>query len=72
MKALYGFKQVLKVWYERLSSFLIKKGFQRGKMDTTLFIKFENNDWLLIQIYIENIICGSTNDKLCQYFSKLM
>jgi len=38
-KALYGLKQAPRAWYERLGKFLLEKGFTRGKVDTTLFIK---------------------------------
>jgi len=38
-KALYGLKQAPRAWYECLSKFLLEKGFSRGKVDTTLFIK---------------------------------
>nr|GEX43290.1 putative reverse transcriptase domain-containing protein [Tanacetum cinerariifolium] len=38
-KALYGLKQAHRVWYAVLSQFLIKSGFQKGSIDTTLFIK---------------------------------
>ena len=44
-KALYGLKQVLRAWYERLSSFLLKNGFKRAKVDITLFIMHEKNDF---------------------------
>ena len=47
-KALYGLKQAPRAWYERLSSFLIKNGFARGKVDTTLFISHEKNDFLIV------------------------
>ena len=36
-KALYGLKQAPITWYEKLSSFLLKNGFERGKMDIILF-----------------------------------
>ena len=36
---LYDLKQTPRVWYERLSKFLLKKGFKIGKIDTTLFMK---------------------------------
>ena len=36
-KALYGLKQAPRAWYERHSSFLLKNGFERGKIDNTLF-----------------------------------
>ena len=38
-KALYGLKQAPRAWYERLSNFLLEKGFYKGKVDATLFIK---------------------------------
>ena len=59
-KALYGLKQAPRAWYKRLSKFLIDKGFSRRKINTTLFIKVENNDILLTQIYVDDIIFGAT------------
>ena len=38
-KTLYGLKQAPRAWYERLSKFILKKGFKMGKIDITLFIK---------------------------------
>jgi len=38
-KTLYGLKQAPRAWYERLSTFLIKNNFSKGKIDTTLFRK---------------------------------
>jgi hypothetical protein len=71
-KALYGLKQAPRAWYERLRNFLISSGFDIGKVDTTLFIKRVNSDILLIQVYVDDIIFGSTNENLCQEFSKTM
>ena len=68
-KALYGLKQAPRAWYERLSKFLLEKNFTRGKVDTTLFIKKKDNDILLVQIYVDDIIFGSTNESLCKEFS---
>nr|GEV87079.1 putative ribonuclease H-like domain-containing protein [Tanacetum cinerariifolium] len=39
MKALYGLHQAPRAWYETLANYLLKNGFQRGKIDQTLFIK---------------------------------
>ena len=58
IKALYGLKQAPRVWYERLSSFLIENNFTKGKVDTILFIKnFENNFLIFILkiCYLKNI-----------------
>ena len=71
-KALYGLKQAPRAWYETLAQFLLENGFTRGTIDKTLFYINKGNDLLLVQIYVDNIIFGSTNDKLCQKFSKLM
>ena len=71
-KALYGLKQAPRAWYERLSKFLIEKGFSRGNVDTTLFIKHKAQDILLVQIYVDDIIFGATNESLCKEFAKLM
>jgi hypothetical protein len=71
-KALYGLKQALRAWYGRLSSFLIDNGFSRGINDTTLFTKNRDNELLLVQIYVDDIIFGSTNATLAEEFSILM
>ena len=71
-KALYGLKQAPIAWYERLSKFLISSGFKMGKLDTTLFIKPKENCMLIIQIYIDDIIFGTTNVSLCEEFAKSM
>ncbi|GKB38035.1 putative ribonuclease H-like domain-containing protein [Tanacetum coccineum] len=43
-----------------------------GKIDQTLFIKRQKEDILLVQVYVDDIIFGSTNKELCTEFEKLM
>ena len=71
-KALYGLKQAPRTWYDTLAEFLIKSGFTRGVIDKTLFHKNHKNDIILVQVYVDDIIFGSTNDALCARFAKLM
>ncbi|GKB47248.1 retrovirus-related pol polyprotein from transposon TNT 1-94 [Tanacetum coccineum] len=71
-KALYGLKQVPKEWYDELSNFLVSKGFSKGSIDPTLFITKHGEDIFLVQIYVDDIIFGSTNPKLSKRFEKLM
>ncbi|KAJ1700212.1 hypothetical protein LUZ63_008724 [Rhynchospora breviuscula] len=71
-KALYGLKQAPRAWYGRLCTFLLDNSFIRGKMDTTLFTKKRDDHLLLVQIYVDDIIFGSTNATLAQEFSSLM
>nr|GEX00247.1 hypothetical protein [Tanacetum cinerariifolium] len=71
-KALYGLKQAPQAWYDVLSKFLIESGFQKGLIETTLFIKKKGKHIMLIQIYVDDIIFGSTNPKYCIKFLDLM
>ena len=71
-KALYGLKQAPRTWYDTLSEFLLENGFPRGVIDKTLFFKLHKNDMILVKVYIDDIIFGSTNDQLCSIFSKIM
>ncbi|KAJ9544131.1 hypothetical protein OSB04_023838 [Centaurea solstitialis] len=71
-KALYGLKQAPRAWYKRLSSFLTTNGFNRGTTGITLFYKKQNDDILLVQIYVDDIIFGSTNVSMCTKFESLM
>ncbi|GJV56238.1 putative ribonuclease H-like domain-containing protein [Tanacetum coccineum] len=71
-KALYGLHQALRAWYETLSTYLLDNEFQRGKIDKTLFIKRYKGNILLVQVYVDDIIFGSTKKELCLAFEKLM
>nr|GEX89799.1 retrovirus-related Pol polyprotein from transposon TNT 1-94 [Tanacetum cinerariifolium] len=71
-KALYGLKQASRAWYVELSNFLVSKGFSKGSIDPTLFITKHMGDILLVQIYVDDVIFGSTNPKLSKQFEKLM
>ncbi|GJX54016.1 putative ribonuclease H-like domain-containing protein [Tanacetum coccineum] len=71
-KALYGMHQAPRAWYETLSTYLLDNGFQRGKIDKTLFIKRDKGDILLVQVYVDDIIFGSTKKSLCTKFEKMM
>ncbi|GKB91171.1 putative ribonuclease H-like domain-containing protein [Tanacetum coccineum] len=59
-KALYGLHQAPRAWYETLSTYLLENRFRRGTIDKTLFIKKIKNDILLVQVYVDDIIFGST------------
>jgi len=71
-KALYGLHQAPRAWYDTLSTYLLNHDFIRGTIDKTLFIKKEKKAILLVQIYVDDIIFGSTQDKMCKDFEELM
>ncbi|GJW26387.1 putative ribonuclease H-like domain-containing protein [Tanacetum coccineum] len=72
IKALYGLHQAPKAWYETLSSFLMENGFRRGTIDKTLFIKNNKSDIMLVQVYVGDIIFGSTKKSMCKEFEDCM
>nr|GEW20317.1 hypothetical protein [Tanacetum cinerariifolium] len=63
-KAPYGLHQIPKACYETLLAYLLDNGFYRGQIDKTLFIKRHKDDILLIQVYVDDIIFGSTKKEL--------
>nr|GEW75853.1 uncharacterized mitochondrial protein AtMg00810-like [Tanacetum cinerariifolium] len=71
-QALYGLYQALRAWYETLSTYLLENGFRRGIIYKTLFIKKDKGDILLLQVYVDDIIFGSTKKSLCTKFEGLM
>ncbi|GJT52334.1 putative ribonuclease H-like domain-containing protein [Tanacetum coccineum] len=72
IKALYGLHQAPRAWYETLSSFLMENGFRRGTIDKTLFIKKKKSDIMLVQVYVDDIIFGSTKQSMCTEFEDCM
>ncbi|GJU49914.1 putative ribonuclease H-like domain-containing protein [Tanacetum coccineum] len=72
IKALYGLHQAPRAWYETLSSFLLENDFRRGTIDKTLFIKKNKSDIMLVQVYVDDIIFGSTKQSMCTEFEDCM
>ncbi|GJU37646.1 putative ribonuclease H-like domain-containing protein [Tanacetum coccineum] len=66
VKALYGLHQAPRAWYATLSTFLKKHGSVRGT------IKGDKKDIMLVQVYVDDIIFGSTKKSWCDEFEALM
>ncbi|GJZ68983.1 retrovirus-related pol polyprotein from transposon TNT 1-94 [Tanacetum coccineum] len=71
-KALYGLKQAPKAWYDRLKAFLLDYTYTMGLVDHTLFTNKKDSHIIIVQIYVDDIIFGSTCQDLCDDFSKIM
>nr|GFA62895.1 uncharacterized mitochondrial protein AtMg00810-like [Tanacetum cinerariifolium] len=71
-KAMYGIHQAPRAWYGTLSKYLLDNGFQRGTIDQTLFIRKHKGEFLFVQVYVDDIIFGSSNPRLCIEFKALM
>nr|GEY96316.1 retrovirus-related Pol polyprotein from transposon TNT 1-94 [Tanacetum cinerariifolium] len=71
-KALYGLKQAPRAWYDKLLTFLLQNHFFKGTIDPTLFIRRFHDDILVVQVYVDDIIFGSTHPRYIQQFIDLM
>jgi hypothetical protein len=71
-KSLYGLKQAPRAWYYRLDKYLQDKGFKRGIVDNNLYIKTKGNDFLIVLIYVDDIIFERNNSSLVQWFASTM
>nr|GEY66664.1 hypothetical protein [Tanacetum cinerariifolium] len=70
-KVMYGLHHAPRAWYGTLSKYLLTNGFQRGTIDHTLFIRKHRGDFILVQVYVDDIIFGSLNLQLCREFEAL-
>ena len=71
-KALYGLKQAPRAWYDRLTTYLLDHGFKKGQADRTLFVKRDEKSLIVAQVYVDDIVFGSTIDHLALEFSEEM
>ena len=71
-KALYGLKQAPRAWYSRLDKYLQQQGFKWGSVDNNLYIKMDKGSMIIIEVYVDDIIFGSDDDRLSQQFDKDM
>ncbi|GJT22619.1 retrovirus-related pol polyprotein from transposon TNT 1-94 [Tanacetum coccineum] len=62
-KALCGLKQTPRAWYDELLKFLLQNHFTKGTVDPTLFTRHYDDNSLVVQVYVDDIIFGSTNPR---------
>jgi hypothetical protein len=67
--ALYGLKQAPSSWYSRLDIYLQQKGFKKGNAHNNLYIKVNQYSILLIEVYVDDIIFGSDDERMSQKFA---
>jgi hypothetical protein len=71
-KALYGLKQASRAWHARLTTFLLAHGYVVGSVDKTPFTLNHGTDFLLVQIYVDDIIFGGSSHTLVSRFQEMM
>jgi hypothetical protein len=72
LEALYGLKQALRAWCARLKTFLLEHRYVMGSVDKTLFTLNHGIDFLLVQIYVDDIIFGGSSHTLVSRFQEMM
>lgn len=71
-KALYGLKQALRAWFDKLRSVFESWNFCRAKSDTSLFFKQNENELIILLVYVDDIIVtGSNNVEIEQLICNL-
>ncbi|GKC68109.1 copia protein, partial [Tanacetum coccineum] len=71
-KDLNDLEQDPKAWYDRLKAFLVKHEYNMGMVDNTLLTKKKGLNLIIVQIYVNDIIFGSTCQELYVDFAKIM
>jgi hypothetical protein len=71
-KELYGIKKAPRAWYSRLDSYLQKQGLKRGSMDINLYCKMVGNNIIIVEVYVDDIIFSSDDEKMSKDFARRM
>jgi hypothetical protein len=69
---LYRLKQALQAWYANLKTFLLEHGYVMGSVDKILFTLNHGNDFLLVQIYVDDIIFDDSSHVLVSSLQEMM
>ena len=71
-KALYGLKQDPRAWYAHLDGYIHQQGFKKGTVDRNLYVKIHKDNLKIIEVYVDDIIFGSNDDRLSKNFATKM
>ena len=64
-RSLYGLKQSGRMWYNRLSEYLLRKGYKNDPLCPCVFIKRSGSELVIIAVYVDDLnIIGTTNELL--------
>ncbi|CAI7748120.1 unnamed protein product [Closterium sp. NIES-53] len=57
--AIYGLKQAPRAWYHKLEETLLTGGFKKSECDHRLFLLQEKNEFLMLLVYVDDILLFS-------------
>ena len=62
-KSLYGLRQASRQWFSKFYGVLLEEGFKQSQNDHSLFVKFIDDSFLAILVYVDDIIVASNDSK---------
>ncbi|GJU71897.1 ribonuclease H-like domain-containing protein, partial [Tanacetum coccineum] len=71
-KSLYGLKQAPRQWNAKLTGALIENGFNQSKSDYSLFTKSDNGVFLVLLVYVDDIIITGNNSSEIDKFKEFL
>jgi len=70
--SLYGLKQSARAWNTKMNQILLENGFVRSKADQCLYSKFENNKWMYVLLYVDDLIVAHEDDETIMQFGRVI
>eukprot|EP00253_Pinus_taeda_P014114 PITA_14114 len=61
-----------RAWYYHLDKYLHQQGFSKGLADSNLYLKIENDELLILVVYVDDIIFGSNEEAMSKNFALVM
>jgi len=71
-KALYGLKQAPRAWYSRIEAYFIREKFERCPSEHTLFTKARGGKFLIVSLYVDDLIFTGNDRGMCDEFKNSM
>ncbi|KAL0415672.1 UNVERIFIED_CONTAM: Copia protein [Sesamum latifolium] len=63
-KSLYGLKQSGRMWYNRLSDYLLKEGYKNDPICPCIFMRRSGNEFVIIAVYVDDLNIIGTPEEL--------
>lgn len=65
-------KQAPRAWYDRMDTHLLQLGFSRSQNESTLYVKSCGNHFLIVSIYVEDMLITGNELGMIQEFKDKM
>lgn len=71
-KSIYGLKQASRQWYLKFDQIVISMGFVENKLDDCIYIKFSGSKFILLVLYVDDILLASSCQQLLQSTKRML